>query len=100
MAAGFDLQVDTDRLRRCAAIVSGAAQDLLTAGRGSGEATGAAVGGSATADEVGALLRVKAEQAAGAAAQLGAVTSAVAQHLQASAAHFERADTAMRGSAR
>ena len=96
MGAGFDLQVDTDRLRICADRVSGAAHDLLAAGRASGDAADRPIGSTPTAVEVGALLSVKTDQAAGAAAALGAISAAVAAHLTAAAAHFERVDAALR----
>ena len=100
MGAGFDLDVDTELLRGCAATVSGAAHDLLSAGRASGESSGAVLGSTATALDVGSVLQRKADEAAEATAQLGTISIAVAQHLEGSAAHFERVDAAVRRSAR
>lgn len=96
VTASFDLDVDTELLRRSASTMSEAGRDFIDAGRSITSPFGQPLGTTATALALSELLDRSVERCAGAAAQLGGISIAVAEHLQSSAAHFEHADAALR----
>lgn len=101
MPGNFDLEVDTDWIRRSAATLEGVAARFRAVPPANGPAVHAAgLGGSADAEQVAALINLRGAQVDDAAVQLGAVAAGLAGRLRVSAEQFDRVERAIRSEPR
>ncbi|MET3803449.1 hypothetical protein ABIB25_000433 [Nakamurella sp. UYEF19] len=97
MPGNFDLEVDTDWIRRSASTLEGVAARFRAVPAATGAPVSAAgLGGSPVASQAAALVNLRTLQADEAGAQLGAVASGLAGGLRVSAEQFDRFEQAIR----